>query len=256
MAPNKFEEHIKDTIEKRTMTPSSQAWAQLSQRLDAEEKQTKKPLYLWFGIAASIAALVFVSITYFKTNIAKPEVETIIVEEQSENINKFQSEEVVETNKKMEIVNTTIETQVQDKIQQTKTKLSPKHKSAVSITEQENNLDTTEQAVAKSDNQVTDAEITRLLNEVEFKSVLTELQNLKNEANSAVTNREVDSLLKMASRELFKEKIVSHTTIVTSAEVLLEAVEDELDQSFRSRIYEALKNGLKEVKLAVANRNN
>ena len=41
MAPIKFEENIKDKLEKRTLTPSSESWSKLSERLDAEDNSSK-----------------------------------------------------------------------------------------------------------------------------------------------------------------------------------------------------------------------
>ena len=41
MEPNKFEKHIKDTLEKRTIQPSKDAWNQLENKLNASTKQQK-----------------------------------------------------------------------------------------------------------------------------------------------------------------------------------------------------------------------
>ena len=44
MAPIKFEEQLKDKLEKRTMSPSAESWAKLSDRLDAEDQKNKRPI--------------------------------------------------------------------------------------------------------------------------------------------------------------------------------------------------------------------
>ena len=80
MAPIKFEEQIKDKLEQRKVTPSVEAWSKLSQRLDADEKRSKKSSFWWLGIAASVAALVFVSVSYFNKN-GENTVNEIIVKE-------------------------------------------------------------------------------------------------------------------------------------------------------------------------------
>ena len=54
MAPIKFEEQLKDKLEERNLQPSSESWAKLSERLDAEEKKTKFPWFWWMGIAAAV----------------------------------------------------------------------------------------------------------------------------------------------------------------------------------------------------------
>ena len=67
MAPIKFEENIKDKLEKRTLSPSSEGWSKLSERLDAEDNKSKKPLFWWISIAAGILIMIAVSIPFFST---------------------------------------------------------------------------------------------------------------------------------------------------------------------------------------------
>ena len=60
MEPNKFENNIKDKLEKRTLKPSENAWNTLSEHLDTQvEKRNNKP-YWWLGIAASVIGILFV----------------------------------------------------------------------------------------------------------------------------------------------------------------------------------------------------
>jgi hypothetical protein len=62
MESNKFDNHIKDLLEKRTIEPSSNAWSTLENRLD-HSKANKKNWMLWSGIAASfIGVLITVSV--------------------------------------------------------------------------------------------------------------------------------------------------------------------------------------------------
>ena len=49
MAPIKFEENIKDKLEKRTVMPSEASWSKLSQRLDGEEKRNKRSSF-WLSL--------------------------------------------------------------------------------------------------------------------------------------------------------------------------------------------------------------
>ena len=85
MAPIKFEEQIKDKLEQRTVTPSIEAWSKLSEQLDADDKRSKKTSFWWFGIAASIAALVFVSISYFGQQ-DETSVDDILVKDEIKNV--------------------------------------------------------------------------------------------------------------------------------------------------------------------------
>ncbi|MBD11037.1 MAG: hypothetical protein CMC68_09920 [Flavobacteriaceae bacterium] len=76
-----------------------------------------------------------------------------------------------------------------------------------------------------------------------------------NTEKTTVTDREVDSLLKVANKELFKDKLQKEASRTVDAKSLLEDVEDEMGQSFRTKVYEVLKDGYQTVKTAVAQRN-
>ncbi|MDO1499629.1 hypothetical protein Q2T40_05710 [Winogradskyella maritima] len=80
MAPIKFEENMKETLEKRTMSPSPELWSKLADRLDEDEKKNRKPVYWWLGIAASVAVLIMLSIGFFNSN--TEEIIDVLVEEE------------------------------------------------------------------------------------------------------------------------------------------------------------------------------
>jgi hypothetical protein len=89
-----------------------------------------------------------------------------------------------------------------------------------------------------------------------LKNAVTDaLKEIKSETAS-VTDRETDSLLKIASKELFKDKLQKETSKTVDANALLMSVEDDMGQSFRSKVFEALTESYKTVKTAVAERNN
>jgi hypothetical protein len=75
------------------------------------------------------------------------------------------------------------------------------------------------------------------------------------EQYSAVTDAEVDSLLKRAQDEILRDKIFNKDKTVDALALLTE-VEEELDQSFRDQIFNSLKAGFIKVRTAVADRNN
>ena len=101
------------------------------------------------------------------------------------------------------------------------------------------------QSPTQKETQLIQAKITEVVAEVR----LLELNN------DALTEAEVDSLLRMAQSELLKERIFQADRSV-DAMALLNEVEDELDQSFRDQIFDRLKAGFIKVKTAVADRNN
>ena len=84
---------------------------------------------------------------------------------------------------------------------------------------------------------------------------MAEINDLKTE-NALVTEQEIDSLLKQAERDILTNKLQRSNTRTVDANALLQDVEADLEQSFRSRVFETLLNNYETVKTAVAERNN
>jgi hypothetical protein len=261
MAPIKFEEQLKDKLEKRTLSPSAESWAKLSERLDAEEKKSKNPLFWWLGIAAGIIIMIAVSVQFFKTG----DLEKVMPQVAEEQINntpeknkKAQQDdikfiEVAEETNGTEHINESLQPEEAPQIIDYKkaTYKASKNKTQVAV----NNALSSENP--KSNETVTiKKELPISSDESMIKDAVTAaLKELKSEGLSD-TDKEVDSLLKLASKELFKDKLQKETTKTVDAEALLMSVEDEMGQSFRSKVFEALKNSYETVKTAVAERNN
>ena len=91
--------------------------------------------------------------------------------------------------------------------------------------------------------------------QAKLNDVVAEINRL-NAENHGVSETEIDSLLKQAEREIFTNRIYNENTKTVDASALLQDVEADLEQSFRSRVFEALKSGYVTVKTAVAERNN
>lgn len=256
MAPIKFEEQIKDKLERRTVTPSADAWSKLSQQLAAEEKKNKKMTFWWLGIAASITALIFMSINYSNT-INETKIEEIIVKDKIEKIISPTTEDrVLEqniTDDKEEIV----------EADKTKTETKTNNKPINTSTQKQGNqllkFKEKVEAIAKVKKEKT-LVVTPKRNfteeKQEFNPIVAELQNVKSKVKNQSINQEVDFLLKLANRELLMDKAIKKNTKVVDSKTLLQDVEEDMGQSFRTRIYETLKKGYKEVKEAVVKRNN
>jgi len=266
MAPIKFEENIKDKLEKRTLSPASDSWSKLVDRLDEDEKKSKKSMYWWLSIAASLLIMIAVSVQFFNTEeseeVMPQMVEEKVLEEQL-NTNKQNLKE----NKSIELVNE--EDRVEDKIEDKKEDLSIIKESEIinlkKITRMKagKSLRLAEQTNLKEEKNIhnQNIEIYKNKQQPEIDDVLinealaTAMQDLKNE-RSGVSDREIDSLLKVASKELFKENSLKETSKTVNADLLLQSVEDEMGQSFRGKVFEALKGSFETVKTAVVNRNN
>ncbi|MEH6408423.1 MAG: hypothetical protein V7767_14190, partial [Leeuwenhoekiella sp.] len=76
------------------------------------------------------------------------------------------------------------------------------------------------------------------------------------EQNAQVTDAEIDALLKKAQEDIFKERMYNDQTNTVNANALLMEVESELDQSFREKVFDALKDGFLKAREAIVDRNN
>jgi guanylate kinase len=85
--------------------------------------------------------------------------------------------------------------------------------------------------------------------------LLRKIQKLQQE-NKAVSNEEIETLLAAAQKEITMQKLYDEVTNTVDANVLLQSVEDDLEQSFRDKVFSAIKSGYETVKTAVAERNN
>ncbi|WP_179344139.1 hypothetical protein [Winogradskyella ursingii] len=254
MAPIKFEEQIKDKLEKRSLSPSSDSWSKLANRLEAEEKPTKNPWFWWLGMAAAIVIMFTVSYQFFGSGESESGL-PILVEEQNEEkknstLNKIETIELAnEAEPKVEIP------------QEQKTTEEPEiieYKSTIQTNKKERIQLASNAVEEEKMNEKIEAKKQSVLNEDELlmrRAVASALEDLKSE-NTGVTDREIDSLLKLASQELLMDKQLKESAQSVNAEALLQSVEDEMGQSFRSRVFDALKTSFETVKTAVAERNN
>lgn len=257
MAPIKFEEQLKDKLEERSLQPSAESWTKLSERLDAEEKKTKFPWFWWMGIAAAVIITLTVVMQTLGTKNTEQTLPQIVEQEVKEDYNKTKESNTTEI-KTIELASEDNEVEVGSESQDKKSKTEIiNYKSAT-----KRKVDT-QLAVEKNIEENSSKDITNSINEQKTiieeaiidKAAVAEAIKDINTQKTNVTDREVDSLLKVASKELFKDKLQKEANRTVDAKSLLEDVEDEMGQSFRSKVYEVLKDGYKTVKTAVAQRN-
>ncbi|WP_111685284.1 hypothetical protein [Winogradskyella tangerina] len=259
MAPIKFEEQLKEKLEERNLQPSSDAWSKLSERLDEDEKRSRKPWITWLSVAAGVIIMLSVLIQSFGSK-TDQEVTPQMVEEDVIELPKQDQLPIINENETIELaveedtsneVNTSPEESKEDRklIDPTSGK---KEQPKLQLAEQSTNDVQPKNSIEKP-NEIQKA----IVNETQInKEAVAQALNELNSEKTRATDREVDSLLKLASKELVKDKLLKETSKTVDAQSLLNDVEDEMGQSFRSKVYEALKGGYKTVKTAVAQRNN
>ncbi|GFZ92832.1 hypothetical protein GCM10011531_25850 [Aquaticitalea lipolytica] len=241
MAPIKFEENIKDKLEKRTIQPSADAWQTLASRLDAKNNKKKSPYYLWLGVAASIVAIMFIASQLFVNN-NNTTIETpVIVNTNKETIKKVESENVLQ---KKDVLTNNVE---KESVKELNIKTPKSEKTEVALLTKQ-----------KEEKTVLPKEV--IVNKTSFEDlkvqqVVAQIQGLKDKGES-VTDKDIDALLDQAQKEITLQNIYNETTKTVDANALLQDVESDLQQSFRDKVFNALKSSYNTVKTAVAERNN
>lgn len=256
MAPIKFEDNIKDKLENRRLNPSTDAWDKLSERLDNQEKKKNNKPVWWLGIAASVIGVLFVVSQFI--NKVEDVIEPVIVDT-PEKIENKQIEPLVLSEKEQsqeELVDRkTHEKSEYKKILKEKTAIINSMKAnepetAVAINE-----------IKKEEKDITNAKSIEVIKEElsfeeqKVKDLVAKVNALKDD-NVTVTDADIDLMLLEAQKEIRLNKIINETTGVVDADALLQDVEADLDQSFRSKVFEAIKSSYSSVKTAVAQRNN
>ena len=257
MAPLKYEEHLKEKLEKRTLQPTEYAWSKLSNRLDNEEEKSSNKPYWWLGLAASIIGVLFV-ISQFFNNETKT----------NETINIVDTPEVIQQDEVFEITSEGLVKEdlktVKDNVIVTKKNIAIKKTEAKNVLKTNNSLSDTKIAISQpqenlkeSKLKVEQIETTKKVltfEEQKIQDVVAQVHLLKNN-NKSVTEADIDALLQQAQKEIKLNRLVNETTGVVDANLLLQDVEAELDQSFRNKVFEAIKTSYNSVKTAVAQRN-
>lgn len=245
MAPINFEDSIKEKLEKRTLEPSSEAWKKLSERMEANTKKPSSNAFWWLAIAASIVGILFVVIVFVNT----PELienTPVLVDTETEAIENRTSENEAIPNEKIvfdETMTVAAESVSEVKKEIVKTKTEPKIYINYSV---KNNH------VAEVK---TEIEQEKIVNDLilENPSIETAFVQAESKAKINNTETEIDVLLQEAQQNLTKN--TNNKDYAIDAKALLQDVEEDLDESFRAKVFETLITGYKKVKTAVAQRN-
>ncbi len=282
MAPIKFEENIKDKLEQCRLEPSQDAWKTLSNRLDNNTNKRNKDVFLYLGIAASIVGVLLVYTLLIKTENAAEGIQEVVNTE---------AETKTETNSTPILDSSNIESQV---VESTPQESFPTIEETIKVSDDTSIApkSTTENVLAATNEQILKAEtaiqnlklnqssnkfpkasdvasveteaqerlIEQPLNTLDYEStkvieVVAQIKKLEAQGNE-VTESEIDALLKQAERDILKQRLYNETTRTVDADALLQDVEEDLEQSFRARVFQNLKSNFNSVKTAVAARNN
>lgn len=247
MESNKFDNSIKDKLESRSLQPSNNAWAKLSERLEKEDKKQNNKAIWWLGIAASIVGVLFVAFQFFNTEDVKPViVDSPRVIQKNENIQIAVDEVNVSKGIEKEI-------QINEKVE----KLPLEHDSTIQINEGTVAITKYKTLIKKEEEVLQPVKVAQeslTFEAQKVQDVVAKVQLLKDN-NQEVSDAVIDALLLEAQQEIRLKKLYNETSGVVDANMLLQDVENDLDQSFRSKVLEAIKASYNSVKTAVAQRN-
>lgn len=230
------------------ITPSAGSWEKLEARMGSVEK--KKNFRIWWPAVAALLVLAFLAGNFFfKSTPESP----AIVEEPTEKVpeNSPENEEFIAP---VELVSEeeTKPTQPEaiaslEDPQQKKTEDNKREELEVVATEVENLHFELENINIEPPVQEENIERTEL--EEAIAMVVSE------QAERDLTDAEVDHLLFEAASQLTHQRTFNDNGSV-NASALLADVETELDQSFRQKVFELLKEGYAEARYSFVNRNN
>ncbi|MBD0832865.1 hypothetical protein [Aestuariibaculum sediminum] len=243
MGQTEFDKDIKGKLEQRLLKPSEHSWDKLSNDLKAIEAKNKKTNLKRMLVAAAVIAALFVVYFNVSKNKEVPIIVNVPTDVESNN-------EHIQGITKQEDIKVVVETIIEQTPKSTSQKITlPKNADKV---------------VNKIDSEVKPEAIKVELNQLEktvsiedqkVKEVVAQINELK-KLNKEVTDEEIEMLLLEAQRSIHAQKIMQQSSGMASADVLLMEVETELDQSFRNKVFEAIKSSFGTVKTAVVQRNN
>lgn len=232
MEPEKFENNVKKLLGEREIPPSANSWEKLERRL--EQRKKNRPYLLWMSSAAAIAAIFFVLGTYFNAPIASEEPQLVeqtpeepILKEKTSEPEVIQMAASEEKEQQKEEKQPSAERGVKKAIFE-----APVPKPSAEIAE-------VSKAASEAPEAVTE----------KFPGLLEEIQKelAAQEIPQEVSEHEIEALLLLATAELEAVPVYS-----VNPDELLDQVEYELDQSFRQKVFEVVKEGLLKAKTAVA----
>lgn len=241
MAPNKIDQQFKHQLETRQLQPSSQAWEKLSDQLESHQKNKKRVFLQWLSVAALlIIALSAGGAFVFKR--LQPADMPVIVD--TPNYNVELSKEII-TNTPVESIDAVSST----------TTFNDKNTTEDLSFEEKQPLTTKVETTQITENKETSIEFSQSFEDQKVNEVMVSITEIQNQ-NNEVTEQEIELLLKEAQRDILMNKIYNEQTKKVNASALLAQVEGELNQSFRDKVFEALKASFITVKTAVADRKN
>ena len=251
MAPIKFEENIKDKLEKRTISPSEDSWDKLSNKLDEHEDKSNGKIVWWIGIAASLVGVFLVTTLFFNQSedetvlpvlVDSPIEKTLNQQEEKEPLNNVLVESEEPFLKETTTLNKKVENYIVNRAKVRKT-IDKSKNEVVDATIEEDKI--------QNQNLINSNTIIAEENKQEITAQILDIEKDKN----LVTDSEIELLLENAQKDIALKQNIKEKTKTVNANSLLQDVETDLDVSFRDKIFKSIESGYNTVRTAVVERN-
>ena len=244
MEPNKLENQIREKLNSREIQPSTQAWDRLDAMLSvAEEKKTRRPFGFLF-IAASIMVLLTAGIFFF-------------------------SQRSTEIKPQNNIVTTETKDTVQKSVNETPAPIVEEKQENRVVVSTQNKLRTNNQQQTTSNNGVSIINQKQLNNpninrdkEIEYQIssdvAIKDLPKIETKKEIVFANKIIpsDEDLLASLDKVARQSSDKNTLVKVNPKSLLSQADGELEQTFREKVITRISKNYKEVKVALANRNN
>ena len=249
MGPNKLEIQIREKLDSREIQPSAPAWDRLDAMLSvAEEKKTRRPFGFLF-IAASITVLLTAGLFFFTQNGTEIQSkDNIVTLETKDTIKKSVNQLITPTIEQNQEVVSNQPT--------TDNRQPPTNNQRVSINNQKSAIKN-QQSINQNPPINHDKPIEYLINSSDI--ALKDLPKIRTGSQVIIgSNKEVisDEALLAGLDNLAKQSTIKQSNIKVDAKNLLSQVDGELELTFREKVINKVAKNYKEVKVALANRNN
>ena len=228
-----FEKKFKKKLQRREIKPSSDSWNRLQERLD-EDSQPKRRNYGWLWKVAAMAVVFFGLGILVENPFDSPQVVIGIPEEQIPQQENSSATEIVAS-----------EAEIEEK----SSEKTPSSEETIAEKRDIKRVDPLRQRPLVRN------ELATIQSELPVKIGKTEVTEITaSEELAQITDAEINNLLAMA-REDISQDSSAYAAKFPEAEELLQEVEFELEESFRRKVFEVLKEGYSKARTAVANRN-
>lgn len=246
MGQHNIDKEFGQKLRDREIAPKADSWGKLNSRLEKNTKRTGS--YKWIlGIAASFVAGILILGQVYRTTVVEetPVVVGSPVEVQEENAN------IVEQKNSRLAVEEVEEPVIEEKNQEKQ----PIKNTPVP------QLEAIAEIIHEVEKPSEESVIGEAVKEVPHESFNVKLEDAIAAVTSSLAEKddlaeaEVDSLLMMAAARLSRERTTYVAGQGIDADSLLWDVEMEMEQSFREKVFDIMKEGYLKARTAVANRN-